>query len=95
MLARYPHHVDIIQSEIQQINIDDPKELALRCQHLEAVILECLRYFPALPTGGNRKTMKEGFHVAGIYIPPETTVVAPRFSIFRRQYSCLTGDIKG
>lgn len=53
--------------------------------HLEAVITEALRLYPALPTGGNRKTSMHGLMVGGRYIPPYTTIVAPRFSISRRE----------
>lgn len=44
-----------------------------------------MRLYPSLPTGGNRKTSSdEGITVNGIFIPPETTIVGPRFVIARR-----------
>lgn len=86
-LAKYPRHADKVLREIKKINIEDSRALAIGCPHLEAVILEALRLYPALPTGGNRKTLKEGVTVGGVFIPPETTVVAPRFCISRREFT--------
>ncbi|KAL4901635.1 cytochrome P450 [Aspergillus multicolor] len=46
--------------------------------------------YPAVPSEGNRKTSaKEGITVGGVYIPPETTIVTPRFPIGRRE-DCFT-----
>ncbi|GLA10845.1 hypothetical protein AnigIFM62618_000443 [Aspergillus niger] len=87
-LARHPEQADLIYRELQQLQ---PEELSdvnavRRCKHLEAAIFESLRLYPSLPTGGNRKTpANEGITVAGVYIPPDTTVVAPRFCISRRE----------
>lgn len=88
-LAKEPRHMEIILREIETINLTDSRALASRCPHLEAVILEALRLYPALPTGGNRKTLKEGVTIGGVFIPPETTVVAPRWCISRRKTTPL------
>ena len=84
-LAKDPRHATIILQETKDINLEDHRTLAQGCPHLEGTIFEALRLYPALPTGGNRKTLKEGITIGGIYIPPETTVVAPRFCISRRK----------
>ncbi|KAI2794603.1 hypothetical protein POX_a01202 [Penicillium oxalicum] len=86
-LARAPQHAEIILREIRAIQIEDARALASSCPHLEASIFEALRLYPALPTGGNRKTLQNGITVGGMYIPPETTIVAPRFCISRREDS--------
>ena len=65
------------------MDVCDPRALAKECPFLEAVISEALRLYPALPTGGNRKTCEE-VSVAGVVIPRGTTLVAPRWSVFRR-----------
>ncbi|KAJ5090124.1 hypothetical protein N7532_008808 [Penicillium argentinense] len=84
-LAKHPEHAEEILREISCIDIHDSRALAQRCPHLEAVILEALRLYPALPTGGNRKTLENGVVIGGRYIPPDTTIVAPRFCISRRE----------
>ncbi|KAF7879538.1 hypothetical protein EAF04_000733 [Stromatinia cepivora] len=56
--------------------------------YLNAVINESLRLHSVLPTGGNRQTGPEGVYVEGQYIPPHTTVVAPRHTISRLE-SCF------
>ncbi|KAJ5936120.1 benzoate 4-monooxygenase cytochrome P450 [Penicillium verhagenii] len=84
-LADHPADAEKIRQEIKNVDIMDPQELAKRCPHLEAVILESLRLFPALPTGGYRKTLKDGVSIGGTFIPPDTTIVAPRFPIARRE----------
>ncbi|EAW15346.1 cytochrome P450 [Aspergillus clavatus NRRL 1] len=84
-LARHPQHAETIRREMQQLDIRDARALAQHCPHLDAVIFEALRLYPALPTGGNRKTLQEGTTIGGTFIPPETTIVAPRFVISRRE----------
>ncbi|KAF7718299.1 Tryprostatin B 6-hydroxylase [Penicillium ucsense] len=86
-IARVPQHAEVILKEISTIDVEDSRVLASSCPHLEASILEALRLYPALPTGGNRKTLKNGVTISGTYIPPETTIVAPRFCISRREDS--------
>ncbi|KAJ6126977.1 hypothetical protein N7523_002589 [Penicillium sp. IBT 18751x] len=83
-LAKAPHQADMIVEELKDVNIKDTRALA-QCTHLDAVISEALRLYPALPTGGNRKTTKDGVTIGGVYIPPETTIVAPRYVISRRE----------
>lgn len=63
-------------------DISDMKTLN-RLPHLNGVINETLRLYPVLLTGGARKTMSEGINVGDTYIPPNTTIVAPRYSIMR------------
>ncbi|KAJ5716177.1 hypothetical protein N7493_008088 [Penicillium malachiteum] len=85
-LALAPRHLDKIYQEIKRIDIGDGiRSLGNCCPHLEGAILEALRLYPALPTGGNRKTLKNGVNIGRTFIPPETTIVAPRFCISRRK----------
>ncbi|PWY82104.1 benzoate 4-monooxygenase cytochrome P450 [Aspergillus heteromorphus CBS 117.55] len=88
-LARHPIHAETIHAELPGVDITDPIALSKRCPHLEATIMEALRLFPALPTAGLRKTLDEGVVIAGRYIPPQTTIVAPRWLIVRRE-DCFT-----
>ncbi|KAJ5905858.1 uncharacterized protein N7473_002774 [Penicillium subrubescens] len=86
-LAKDPRHAEIILDEIKILDIADSRALASNCPHLEACVFEALRLYPALPTGGTRKTLENGITIGGTFIPPETTVVAPRFCISRREDS--------
>lgn len=95
-LAKHPVHADIIYKEIirHQVDIRDGSDLARHCRHLEAAIFEALRLYPSLPTGGNRKTPSdEGITIAGVYIPPDTTVVGPKFVIGRRMHPNWISDV--
>lgn len=85
-LARNPYHAQKIYNEVRNVDVRDAKLLS-KLPHLDGVINEVLRLYPALPTGGNRKTLERGVTIGGRYIPPHTTIVAPRFSISRRE--CL------
>ncbi|KAL4924528.1 cytochrome P450 [Aspergillus undulatus] len=87
-LAKQPSQAEKLRNEILQTGayIHDSSSLARYCPHLEAAIFEALRLYPSIPSAGNRKmSSNEGVTVAGIYIPLETTVVAPRFVIGRRE----------
>ncbi|THC87173.1 hypothetical protein EYZ11_013382 [Aspergillus tanneri] len=89
---RNPVQADIIYREIQEQGVDATpagRDRLPRCQNLEGAIFESLRLYPSLPTGGNRKTpANKGITVAGVFIPSDTTVVAPRFCSSRRE-DCL------
>ncbi|KAL4799122.1 cytochrome P450 [Aspergillus venezuelensis] len=98
-LARHPAHAEKIHDELTRAVANEGDEdkdeyddknagqtLSRQCPHLVGAIFEALRLYPGLPTGGNRKTaLNEGITVAGTWIPPETTLVAPRLSIMRRK----------
>lgn len=66
------------------VDVNDLKMLN-RLPHLNAVLNETLRLYPALLSGGNRKTSENGATIAGRFIPPHTTIIAPRYSIARRK----------
>ena len=85
-LARSASYQDLIRQELSQLlSIYDITSLQ-KLPGLQSVITETLRLHPPLPTGGPRETGPEGLYIAGTYIPPYTTVVAPRYTIARREY---------
>ncbi|KAL8747752.1 MAG: hypothetical protein Q9190_000410 [Brigantiaea leucoxantha] len=61
------------------LDMDQLKSLS----HLNGIINESLRLHPALPSGGFRQTPDSGITVAGRYIPGNTTILAPRYTINR------------
>ena len=85
-LAKEPRCQDILLEEMEQNNITQP--LASDVQNLpilSAVINEILRLHTPVPTGTLRDTGANVLTVAGHYIPPHTTIVAPRHNIGRRK----------
>ncbi len=88
-LASDPGQVDKLRAEMKgSHSIYDSKALTT-LGHLNGVINEALRLHPPVPTGGYRETPPEGLTVAGKFIPGYTTVVAPRYTIGRRQSQSL------
>lgn len=45
-----------------------------------------MRYHPVVPTGGLRDTPPEGMTIGGTFIPGNTTIVAPRYILFRCKF---------
>ncbi|OLN85286.1 Tryprostatin B 6-hydroxylase 2 [Colletotrichum chlorophyti] len=82
-IAKHPNHVDMIFEELADVEVTDLKALT-RLPHLNAVINEGLRLYPALLTGGARKTTENGARIGDTFIPPYTTIIAPRHVISRR-----------
>jgi cytochrome P450 len=87
-LARKPYHIETTYSELVEADITDTKVLS-RLPHLNAVIQEALRLYTVLPTAGSRKTGKNGVTIGGVFIPPNTTIVNPRYSIHRSESRIL------
>lgn len=85
-LARNPEHQEQILEELRDVDIHNSKELRT-CTHMNAVIKEVLRLYPGLPTGGLRQAPSQGITVGETYIPGNTTLVAPRYSIARLESS--------
>lgn len=59
---------------------------------LEGCINEALRLFPPVPSGLQRMTPPEGVKIAGRYIPGDTLVSTPTYTIHRGRNirpSCL------
>lgn len=83
-LAKKPAQLDKLYEELLHADTTDLEAL-LRLPHLDACFTETLRLWPGALTGGGRKTGKNGAWVAGRYIPPETTIMAPTFVIARRK----------
>ncbi|KAL8900589.1 MAG: hypothetical protein Q9192_000976 [Flavoplaca navasiana] len=87
-LAKYPYHADKIYEELITCNLDDINALA-SIPHLEAVINETLRLWPPQMTGGNRMTSDQGLWIDDTWIPGNTKVAAPKYSIMRREFFLL------
>ncbi|KAI5862504.1 cytochrome P450 [Durotheca rogersii] len=83
-VGRSPTAQEKLYHELKDTDVSDIKALA-NLPFLNACIDETLRLYPALMTGGTRMTTQNGMTVAGRFIPPYTTIVAPQYLISRRQ----------
>lgn len=77
-LALNPEKAEKLYEELRDSDIHDMKILK-NLPYLNAVIKETLRLHPAVPTGGYRDTPPGGMTIGGIFIPGNTTIVAPRY----------------
>lgn len=84
-LTRSPQHLEKVQRELDSIeSIQDIQSLQ-SLPHLNGVINEALRLHPAVPTGGLRQTPPEGAYVSSRFVPGNTVICAPRYSLARRK----------
>lgn len=85
-LALEPKQAEKIREEIRSIDsIFDPQSLK-SLDHLNGAINEILRLHPSVPTGGYRESPPQGVEIAGQFIPGNTTIVAPRYTMGRRTF---------
>ncbi|CAJ2511289.1 Uu.00g069140.m01.CDS01 [Anthostomella pinea] len=54
-----------------------------RLPFLDACINETMRFYAPIPSGGARQTTEKGVKVGDTWIPPNTIIIAPRYSISR------------
>lgn len=84
MLAKYREHADKLYEELAPCDVTDDNTLAT-LPHLAAIINETLRLCPPAMTGANRLTSEDGLWIEDTWIPPNTKVAAPKYSIMRRE----------
>ena len=82
-LAQNPRYLREIQNELAAIDSIENLNALRKLPCLNGVIEETLRLHPAVPTGGLRQTPPEGAMVSGRFIPGNTVICAPRYSISR------------
>lgn len=95
-LARYPTHAEKIYEEIQGVDRENPTTLAT-LSHLTGTINEAMRLLPAVLTFSSRVTPPQGLMIDGTFIPGNTKICAPRYTIGRRErplIPCLVGKTK-
>ncbi|PVH95575.1 cytochrome P450 [Periconia macrospinosa] len=81
-LARYPKHAEKIRHELEGVDITDVKALS-GLHHLTGTINESMRLLPAILSFSSRVTPPEGLMIDNTYIPGNTKICAPRYSIGR------------
>ncbi|KAF4212934.1 hypothetical protein CNMCM8980_000486 [Aspergillus fumigatiaffinis] len=87
-LARHPEQQRKLREEVEPF-VDDEGEVRganiAQLEHLNGVINEALRMYPAVPSGLERKTPAEGIQVEGVHIPAEMTVYCPQYAMGRSE----------
>ncbi|OQD64126.1 hypothetical protein PENPOL_c008G10796 [Penicillium polonicum] len=81
-LARYPMHAEKIYEEINGVDRDSPAALAT-LPHLTGTINEAMRLLPAVLTFSSRITPPQGLMIDDTFIPGNTRICAPRYTIGR------------
>ncbi|KAJ5372970.1 hypothetical protein N7517_004976 [Penicillium concentricum] len=95
-LARYPIHAEKIYEEIRDVDRENPAVLAT-LSHLTGTINEAMRLLPAVLTFSSRVTPPDGLTIDGTFIPGNTKICAPRYTIGRREkllILCLVRNTK-
>lgn len=75
MAAKLQHELDALPD----LNHSRLCDVAL----IDAVINETLRLHPALPSGMQRVTPKEGLQIGRVFVPGNTIVQVPSHTVFR------------
>ena len=85
-----PTQVDETSRELVQLEGRFDGKTLQSLPHLKRFINETLRLHPPVPSAGLRITPPEGLTVAGRYIPANTTVVIPVYSLHRRKLGAVS-----
>ncbi|PYI11324.1 cytochrome P450 [Aspergillus sclerotiicarbonarius CBS 121057] len=86
LLAQHPDKQQRLRQEMESAvpADEEPSHAALIGKpYLEGCINEGLRLYPAVLSGLQRETGPEGLRTAGVYIPPQTIVSVPTYTIHR------------
>ncbi len=83
-LALHPEHLRKLQEEIDTLDSVNDLTALQRAQHLNGIINEVLRLHPATPTGVLRETPQEGAVISGRFVPGNTLICSPRYTLGRR-----------
>ena len=83
-LARHSEDAEKIHKELTSIDTHDITALST-LSHLNGVVNESMRLLPAALSTGTRVTLAEYLHIEDTFIPGNTKIAAPCYSIFRRQ----------
>lgn len=89
-LARDPAQVQKLRDELKELNINKDNfafDSVRNAQHLNAVINETLRLHHPVPLGFPRTTPPEGLRIGNTWIPGDTTVYCPIYTLGR----CTSG----
>lgn len=92
MLFELALHRDVatkLQKEVDEYysQHEGPDHHALsKLPYLQAAINETLRLYPGVPSGVQRKTPPKGLQVGHTFIPGDTVVQVPLYTLFRGEH---------
>ncbi|KAB5546803.1 cytochrome P450 [Coniochaeta sp. 2T2.1] len=94
-LAKDPSQVEKLRAELEPL-LQGKSHLQQqdisKAKHLNGVIQEALRLHPAIPSGFPRTTPAEGVTISGTYIPGNTTVVLPVYTMHHDEVNYEKAD---
>ncbi|KAF2683642.1 cytochrome P450 [Lentithecium fluviatile CBS 122367] len=95
LLSAYPQYQIQLYHEVEALPdeegiIDDRLLMDKPC--LLSIIKETLRLYPAVPSGVQRLTPPEGAVIAGRYVPGDTVISTPTYSIQRDERAFIKPD---
>ncbi|PHH92770.1 hypothetical protein CDD83_5176 [Cordyceps sp. RAO-2017] len=82
-LTQHPEHLHLLRQELASPGGRTQHRLLQGLPHLNAVVYETLRLNPAVPSAGLRLPPRGGVAVNGVWIPENTTIVTPQYSLMR------------
>lgn len=77
--------MDLLRQELASVSDISNDGALAKLIILTALINETLRLHPPVPSGGLRDTPPEGVMTGQTWIPGNTTVVIPQYSLGRRE----------
>ena len=84
-LATSPEYLAKLRAEIRTLSSYSDTIQIQAMPFLNSLIYETLRLTPGVPSAGSRVTPPEGLTINGTFIPGNTSVLAPQYSIQRRK----------
>ncbi|KAL2839204.1 cytochrome P450 [Aspergillus pseudoustus] len=88
-LVRHPEEIEKLRAELAPYANEASGEFLhstiAHLDHLNGVINEILRLYPAVPSALQRKTAPEGIAIAGVHIPGNIHIMCPMYTIGRSE----------
>lgn len=99
LLAQHPEEAAKLRAELApRVPAAKDEEVwhkdVVNLPHLDGIIWEVLRLYPAVPTSPPRLSPPEGITIAGTYIPGDTELYCPGYVLGRSKYSCPTPTLR-
>ncbi|KAL2868106.1 cytochrome P450 [Aspergillus lucknowensis] len=88
-LVRHPEEIEKLRAELEPFANGATREFLhstiAQLDHLNGIINEALRLYPAVPSALQRQTPPEGVIIDGVHVPGETHIFCPLYCIGRSE----------